>query len=102
MYYGLIGKNKADELYKCFSGMLQDSLNLRKMNLVGAKMKIYMERMRTTSFIELLNHFQKNNEEHLSDLERTEELYETSRMICKKIQLSMAKSLEFYKQAHVR
>ena len=63
MYQELRGKNDADELYKCFSGLLQDSLNLRKVNLIGAKMKIYMERMRTTSFMELLNHFQKNNEE---------------------------------------
>ena len=102
MYQDLRGKNDADDLYKCFSGMLQDSLNLRKMNLIGAKMKIYMERMRTTSFLELLNHFQKNNEDQWADLETTEEFFETSRMVCKKIQLSMAKSLEFYKQAHVR
>ena len=85
MYTEIRPKSEADELYKCFSGMLQDSLNLRKINLVGAKMKIYMERMRTTSFMELLNHFQKNNEEQWTDLDRTEELYETSRMICKKI-----------------
>lgn len=57
MYQDLRGKNEADELCKCFQGLLQDSLNLRKINLIGAKMKIYSERMRTTSFMELLNHF---------------------------------------------
>ena len=102
MYQDLRGKNEADELCKCFQGLLQDSLNLRKMNLIGAKMKIYSERMRTTSFMELLNHFQNTNSEKWSDLESTEELFETSRMVCKKVQLSMAKSLEFYKQAHVK
>jgi len=65
-------------------------------------MKIYSERMSTTSFMQLLNHFQNDNPEKWSDLESTEELFETSRMVCKKVQLSMAKSLEFYKQAHVK
>ena len=63
MYRETRGKNEADDFYKCFSGLLQDSLNMRKINLIGAKMKIYMERMRTTSFMELLNHFQNNNED---------------------------------------
>ena len=52
------GKSEADGFFNCFAGLMQDSLNLRKMNLIGSKMKIYMERMKTTSFIQLLDHFQ--------------------------------------------
>ena len=96
------GKSEADGFFNCFAGLMQDSLNLRKMNLIGSKMKIYMERMKTTSFIQLLDHFQQEDDEKLTDLEKTKELFKTSRMICKKVQLSMVKSLEFYKQAHVK
>jgi hypothetical protein len=34
--------------------MLQDSLNLQKIALVGCKMRVYQERLRTGSFMEIL------------------------------------------------
>ena len=57
MFKDRFGKTEADGFFNCFAGLMQDSLNLRKMNLIGSKMKIYMERMKTTSFLQLLDHF---------------------------------------------
>ena len=51
MFRDRFGKTEADGFFNCFAGLMQDSLNLRKMNLIGSKMKIYMERMKTTSFL---------------------------------------------------
>ena len=45
-----------------FSNLLQDSLNHRRVSLVGCKMKIYQERMRMTSFLNVVSAYKTDND----------------------------------------
>jgi len=41
---------------------MQDSLNSRKSTLIGCKMKIYQERMRMTSFMEVIQSYRQEGD----------------------------------------
>jgi hypothetical protein len=41
--------------------LLNESLTMKKFNLVGCKMKIYQERMRQMSFLEMITTFKKDD-----------------------------------------
>ena len=71
--------NDANNWATCLNLLLQDSLNLRKINLIGCKMKIYQESMRNTSFLSILENFKK--EDFLCP-DRNKAMLEKSEIIC--------------------
>ena len=58
---------------------MQDSLNLRKINLIGCKMKIYQERLRNTSFLSIIDNFKK---EDFMSPDKNKAMLEKSAIIC--------------------
>ena len=41
----------------CLYNLLLDALNLRKINLIGGKMKVYLERVKRTNYSKVLQDF---------------------------------------------
>jgi hypothetical protein len=41
--------------------LLNESLTMKKFNLVGCKMKVYLERLREINFLELVSFFREND-----------------------------------------
>lgn len=53
------------KLFKCLMGIIEsakESLQLKKVNLLGCKMKIYQERMRQVQFLEILSRYKTINQ----------------------------------------
>ena len=85
--------------------LLQDSLNLRKMNFIGAKIKVYQERLARTSPNKILKLFKNKDRLQDEDLEKKQtkklaKYFDESDMVRKKIQINMVNKYEYYKQAH--
>jgi hypothetical protein len=58
---------------RLFYNMLQDCLNLRKINVIGAKMKIYQERVRMSNYSELVDQIKSDNEQVYAEIFMKEE-----------------------------
>jgi hypothetical protein len=58
---------------RLFYNMLQDCLNLRKINVIGAKMKIYQERVRMSNYSELVDQIKSENEQVYAEIFMKEE-----------------------------
>ena len=82
---------------------MQDALNLRKINLVGSKMKVYQERIkRSNPGLNKQEAIEYNENPNKSlNLEEFKKLMQCNEKVTKKTQLSMAVSMDYYKQAHL-
>lgn len=82
---------------------MQDALNLRKINLVGSKMKVYQERIkRSNPGLNKQEAIEYNENPNKSlNLEEFKKLMQFNEKVTKKTQLSMAVSMDYYKQAHL-
>ena len=81
---------------KSLKGVIQltrDSLQQKRMNLLGCKMKIYQERLRQIQFLEILSRFKDlNHYENIYDMDQTNlanKLY-----FCQQMSLKVKKSIE--------
>jgi len=50
-----------DVIVKMLENILQENINFRKLTLVGCKMKTYQERMRMTSFLNVIANIKNDN-----------------------------------------
>ena len=88
--------NKIPGMAKSLKGVIQltrDSLQQKRMNLLGCKMKIYQERMRQIQFLEILSRFKHlNNYENIYDMDQADlaqKLY-----FCQQLSLKVKSSIE--------
>ncbi|CDW85605.1 UNKNOWN [Stylonychia lemnae] len=94
-------KGVDDEIFKDFSifvELLNESLVMKKFNLVGCKMKVYQERMKEINFLEMIQQFRENDQ---IDIDKCGNHLHTCKKLCKKIQESLKKNTEFYLQMHM-
>lgn len=88
--------------HMCILNLLQDALNLRKIQLIGSKMRIYQERLRATNLAVLLQSFSQDNNKILDDSEKHRKIFEACVKIGKKMQMTMTASMDYYAQAHLQ
>jgi|TARA_B110000285_G_C14942588_1_gene522760 hypothetical protein len=67
-------ENKLPGMTKSLKGVIQltrDSLQQKRVNLLGCKMKIYQERMRQIQFLEILSRFKfLNNYQNIYEMDQ--------------------------------
>lgn len=100
-------KGENSSLFKNLMGVIditRDSLQQKRLCLLGCKMKIYQERMRQIQFLEILTRYKQiNNIDKIYNIDKREllEKLDFCEQISKKIQHSLKVNQDDYQQLHV-
>ena len=78
--------------------LLNESLAIKKFNLVGCKMKVYQERMKEINFLEMLSMFREDDQ---IDIDKCGSHLNVCKKLCKKVQASLKKNIDHYLQLHL-
>lgn len=69
---------------QCIVNLLQDSLNLRKIQLVGSKMRIYQERLRKTNIGSIMQEFKQSQDGEVFQTEDSQRILEACEKVARK------------------